>query len=70
MSSRVRASNNEWMSGLERTVSGILATWSEEEVKGRCCTLFSLDAEGLYSMPLDKLVRSWQGFSREERGKY
>ena len=29
MSSRVRVSNNEWMSALERTVSGMLAIWSE-----------------------------------------
>ena len=29
MSSRVRVSNNEWISALERTVSGILAIWSE-----------------------------------------
>ena len=47
MSSLVRVSKREWMSGLERTVSGILTDGSEQ---GGCCGLFRFDGRGVDSM--------------------
>lgn len=63
MSSRVRVSNRQWTSASERTVRGMLGTWSEK-FKGRCCVLSLFDAVGLYTMPLDRLVLSRQGRKR------
>lgn len=55
MSSRVRLSNKEWISGLERTVSGILITrlkYFKRQMLfvvffGRCGCLCVYDASGL-----------------------
>ena len=63
MSSRVRVSNRERISASERTVRGILGTWSKD-FEGRRYVLSPFDAVSLYTMPLNKLVKSRQGRKR------
>ena len=66
MSSRVRESKRSWISGLERTVSGILTT-GQSKFKSECCRLFCFEGIVVDSTPFDKPVGCLQGIMRVEK---